>query len=64
MPSEDFPINTAKKILETSGPTVLTVSNIIDGQYLKRSGNTIVSADVSGSGLTHGQVMSRVFLGA
>jgi len=62
MPSEDFPINITKKILETSEPTVLTVSNIIDGQYLKRSGSNIVS-DVGGSGLTHGQVMSRVFLG-
>lgn len=37
-------IVTASKISESSGPTALDVAAVSDGQYLKRSGTTIVGA--------------------
>lgn len=37
----------AKSIRETSGPTVLTLGAVADGEYLKRSGSTVVGAAVS-----------------
>lgn len=36
-------------ITETSGPTELGVGDVVDGEYLKRVGDEIVSAAVSGS---------------
>jgi len=57
----EFPC-TDNKLRETSGPTTLVVQAIPDGQFLKRSGATVVG-DAGGSGLSHPQVMSRVFLG-
>jgi hypothetical protein len=35
---------------ETSGPTLLTMGAVADGEFLKRSGTTIVSAAASGGG--------------
>ena len=49
-------------IRETAGPTLLTLGAITDGEFLKRSGTSIVSSAVSGSGLSHQQVMSRAFI--
>lgn len=49
--------------LDANG-TTLDVDAIVDGEYLKRVGTTIVSAAVSGgSGLTHPQVMARSVFG-
>src|SRR3972149_1366607 len=50
-------------IRETGGPTLLTIGAIVDGEFLKRSGSNIISSASAGGGLTHSQVMSRVFLG-
>jgi hypothetical protein len=33
---------TVKKITETSGPTALTVGNIADGEFVKRSGSSLI----------------------
>lgn len=33
---------------ETGGPTLLTIGAIVDGEFLKRSGSTIISASVAG----------------
>lgn len=38
-----------KRILESSGPTALTVGAVVDGEYLKRSGSTIISGAASGA---------------
>jgi hypothetical protein len=35
---------------ETSGPTALALGAVADGQYLKRSGSTVVGSAVSGGG--------------
>lgn len=35
---------------ETSGPSLLTIGAVADGEFLKRSGNTIISAPASGTG--------------
>lgn len=40
----------ATQIIESSGPTTLTVGAVSDGQYLRRVGSTIVGAAVSGGG--------------
>lgn len=37
-----------RKIRETSGPTALSMGAVSDGQYLKRSGSTIIGDSVSG----------------
>jgi hypothetical protein len=37
-------------VRETSGPTLLTMDDVADGQFLKRSGSLIVSAAVTGGG--------------
>jgi hypothetical protein len=42
--SGSYPTPAVAKITETSGPTSLTIGTITDGQYLKRSGATVVSA--------------------
>jgi hypothetical protein len=41
-------VSQARGIRETSGPTTLTVGAIADGEFLKRSGSTIVSATAGG----------------
>jgi hypothetical protein len=38
-----YPNPDVAKIVETSGPTALTIGTITDGQYLKRVGSTLVS---------------------
>lgn len=38
--------STARRIRETSGPTLLTVGAVADGQFLKRAGSTVVGAAV------------------
>lgn len=48
--SGTYPNPAVAKITTTSGPTSLTIGAITDGQYLVRSGTTIVSAAVSGGG--------------
>jgi hypothetical protein len=40
----------ARAIRETSGPAVLTIEDIADGQFLKREGNTIVGATAATAG--------------
>lgn len=54
---------TAVKIIETGGPTVLTIGDIDDGDTLVRSGSTIVGAATSGgsvpAGGTAGQVLTK-----
>lgn len=39
-----YPNPTVAKITEASGPTTLTIGTVADGEYLKRSGSTLVSA--------------------
>lgn len=52
----------ARAIRETSGPTVLVVDSIPDGQFLKRVGSTIVGATASGGGATRQAVSSATAL--
>jgi len=40
----------ANKIVETAGPTTLTVGAVADGEYLKRSGATVVGGTPAGGG--------------
>lgn len=42
--SGTYPNPAVKAITETSGPTDLTIGTIADGQFLKRTGSTLVSA--------------------
>ena len=42
--SGTYPNPKVAKLTETSGPTDLTIGTVADGQFLKRSGTTIVSA--------------------
>lgn len=48
---------------ETSGPTLLTLGAVGDGQTLTRSGGSIVGVTGGGGGLSHPQVMSRLSMG-
>lgn len=43
-------LNAIGVVRETSGPTNLVVGAVADGQYLKRTGSTIVGATVGGGG--------------
>lgn len=45
-----------------SGSTNLTVGSIVDGEYLKRSGSSIISAAVSGSGVPQALAGGRLTL--
>lgn len=47
-----------KKLRTSTGPAVLTVGAVVDGEFLKRSGTAIISEAVSGgiSGLTTGTI--------
>ena len=49
--STDLLEATIKRVLESDGPTTLTVGAIIDGEFLKRVGATIVSAVAGGDTL-------------
>jgi hypothetical protein len=51
-------VTQARGVRETSGPTTLTVGAVSDGQYLVRSGSTIVGGS-GGSGLTQPQILAR-----
>lgn len=56
-------VTQARGLRETSGPTTLTVGAIADGEFLKRSGSTLVGATAAGgSGLEDFQVRRRVSL--
>lgn len=52
--SGTYPNPAVAKITTTSGPTSLTVGAITDGQYLVRSGTTIVSSAISSAGSPYG----------
>lgn len=41
----------AKKIKTTTGPTVLSVGAVADGEFLKRSGSSVIGAAAGGGGL-------------
>lgn len=41
----------ADKVKESSGPTTLTVGAVADGEFLKRSGSSVVGAAAGGGGL-------------
>ena len=45
----------AKKVRETSGPTVLTLGAVADGEILRRSGTGIISGVPAGTGITQEQ---------
>lgn len=45
-----YPNPTVAKIHETGGPTALTIGTVTDGEYLRRSGTTLVSGVPSGTG--------------
>lgn len=49
-----YPNPSVAKITTTSGPTSLTIGAITDGQYLVRSGSTIVSSAISSAGSPFG----------
>ena len=49
---DDILTNTGVTKLSTSGSETLTVGSIVDGEYLKRVGNTISSASAGGGGGT------------
>ena len=40
----------AAVLIESSGPTALSIAAVTDGQYLKRSGSTIVGDTPAGAG--------------
>lgn len=48
---------------ETSGPTLLTLGAVAEGQMLIRSGTTLIGQTGGGGGLSHAEVMMRVSLG-
>ncbi len=50
--SGTYPNPAVKAITETSGPTDLTIGTITDGQFLKRTGSTLVSGAVMSNPLT------------
>ncbi len=50
--SGTYPNPAVKAITETSGPTDLTIGTVADGQFLKRSGSTLVSGAVMTNPLT------------
>lgn len=50
-------VNQARGLRETGGPTTLVMGAVADGQFLKRSGATIVGA-AGGGGGAFWQVMS------
>ncbi len=49
-----YPNPTVAKIHETSGPTALTIGTITNGEFLKRSGSTLISGTPSPGGSAGG----------
>jgi len=49
-----YPSPTVAAIHETLGPTKLTIGTVVDGEYLKRVGTTLVSGTPPGGGSTPG----------
>lgn len=47
----------ADKLRESSGPTVLPIGAVADGEYLKRVGSTIVSGTPAGGGSPGGSIL-------
>ena len=56
-------VDVARGLRETSGPTELTLGAVADGEYLVRSGSTIVGAAGGSGGLTAAQAGARVLVG-
>ena len=57
-------VDVARGLRETSGPTELVVGAIADGEYLRRSGSSVIGGTPSGGGgLTTAQAGARVLLG-
>lgn len=52
----------ARGLLETSGPTTLVVGAIADGQYVARSGATLVGVAAPGGGVTIRQVQLNALM--
>jgi len=46
-------VSNTSTLYETTGPTTLAIGSIVDGEYLKRVGSTVVSAAVSGGGTVY-----------
>ena len=53
-----------KRLQTTAGPTVLTVGSITDGQFLKRSGTTIVGVNPADTGPDHDLINAGVIQGS
>lgn len=47
-------VTQSRGLRETSGPTTLTMGAVVDGEFLKRVGTSIVSAAASGGNVTDG----------
>lgn len=45
---DSYPSPTVRGLRETGGPTLLTLGAVIDGQFLKRTGSTLVGATPAG----------------
>jgi hypothetical protein len=54
--SGTYPNPKVAKITETSGPTDLTIGTVADGEFLKRSGSTLISSTVSPGGAAGGDL--------
>lgn len=55
---------TADSVRETSGPTVLTLGAVADGEFLKRVGNTVVGAAAGGGGAPSAHADSHTISGS
>jgi hypothetical protein len=47
-----------KRLQESGGPTTLTMGAVADGDFLKRSGTSVVGGTPASSGLTQPQVQT------
>lgn len=48
----------SRKLRETAGPTTLSMGAVADGEYLKRSGTSIISATISSLAPAEGEMMN------
>lgn len=53
-----------KRLQETAGPTILTVGDITDGQFLRRDGTTIIGVDPADTGPEHDTLNAAPILGS